>query len=420
MPGVGDQFGAHARNSLLDAQQARGDRTRSPAPRPPPVRQRARAASRSINRSGRWRSLISTSRPMPAGPRRGQRLGQGRNFACRQKPGVEPRAGVEPAQGREVVVRDAAPAVGSAIKDLVMQQHDLIVLRQDDVDLADRGTALAPPPAKPARYSRARQHCGRDGRRHGCGRLRRRAGDRATGLPQAGVTVTASASWSEMAVPSGATAAMIAGSVHRRPRANSQSILPKGGAGVPSGLVRWVGARPRCSSPSRSRAAAAGRTSARGRIGATSRSGSAASAAATTAGLILVGQGEGVGVEIAGDQDGRSRAHGVDGVEQRARLLEAVGRVAVALVVGGDEQHRRPGDRDLGHQRDPAAHPALAEPPIEPTARGLEPGQRGSLQAVPRQDGAAMQPGHDCSGRHARPRSRASPSPSSTNSTPNA
>ena len=40
--------------------------------------------------------------------------------------------------------------------------------------------------------------------------------------------------------PAGSTAAITAGSLQTRPRANSQSILPKGGAGVPSGRERWV------------------------------------------------------------------------------------------------------------------------------------------------------------------------------------
>jgi len=52
--------------------------------------------------------------------------------------------------------------------------------------------------------------------------------------------VTASASWSEMATPFSSTAGITAGSLHKRPRAKNQSILPRGSAGVPSGRVRWV------------------------------------------------------------------------------------------------------------------------------------------------------------------------------------
>ena len=140
------------------------------------------AASRSISRSGAL-ALLDLDKQAHAGERAAVASASARVGTRRaRKARVEPRAGVEPAQGREVVVRDAAPAVGGAVEDLVMQQHDLVVPRQHDVDLAHRGAALGRRQQRRQACSPARRHCGRDGRRHGCGRLRRRAGDRATAL----------------------------------------------------------------------------------------------------------------------------------------------------------------------------------------------------------------------------------------------
>ena len=56
-----------------------------------------------------------------------------------------------------------------------------------------------------------------------------------------GAIVTPSTSWSEIATPRASTAGSVAGSLANRPRQRNQSILPSGGAGVPSGRVRWVG-----------------------------------------------------------------------------------------------------------------------------------------------------------------------------------
>src|SRR5258708_1357060 len=78
-------------------------------------------------------------------------------------------------------------------------------------------------------------------------------------LDHLGATVTANTSWSDMATPLPSTAAMIVGSEQSRPRAKSQSILPKGGGGVPSGRGRRVGAfarlPPRHSEPRPARSA---------------------------------------------------------------------------------------------------------------------------------------------------------------------
>ena len=68
-----------------------------------------------------------------------QRLGEGRD-ARAGKGRIEPGAGIELAQGGQIVVGSPAMAVRGAVDDLVMEQHDLGVARQHDVDLAAGGT----------------------------------------------------------------------------------------------------------------------------------------------------------------------------------------------------------------------------------------------------------------------------------------
>ena len=58
---------------------------------------------------------------------------------------------------------------------------------------------------------------------------------------QAGPMATVRSSWSEIAAPASSTAGTVCGSAAIRPRLKNQSILPKGGGGVPSGRVRCVG-----------------------------------------------------------------------------------------------------------------------------------------------------------------------------------
>ena len=122
-----------------------------------------------------------------------------------------------------------------------MQQHDLVVAGQHDVDLADVGAV---------RRRRLERRQGVLGRRDAVAAMAAdmdasgfcRERPVAHGAFPSRRIVTTSASWSEIATPAVSTAGITAASVHRSPREKSQSILPKGGGGVPSGRVRCVGA----------------------------------------------------------------------------------------------------------------------------------------------------------------------------------
>jgi hypothetical protein len=307
---------------------------------------------------------------------------------------IHPAPGIEPAELVQAPVGNPALAVVAPAEQLVVAQHDPRVAGEQKVDLAAGGT-------EPGRGLERRQRVlGRPDR------MAAMAADvAATGpggerlelhgrlAPWRGSTVTASASWSEIAVPRASTADRIAGSRHTRPRAGKPVDLAErrprravgaGALGRPGGNVALGPA-----------VAARRSVGEKGLVGLRSDEPVGVGAQGRRSGFdVPLGlEVEGRAVEVAADQHRPARRVRVDRIEEAPGRGQPVGRVGVALDVNRGHEHGPARRRDRGQERHPAAHPTLAEAAVEPAARGLEANQCRPPDREAREDRGTVQAG---------------------------